>query len=116
MSAQPIEMPDLGREKPNCEREKTVTVSVGEDGYPRVEPDYIAIDRRLDEKVVWKAEPGVNFTICFGDESPFESLHFHSCMPASGSVRKGATGGEFKYSVEVNGKIIDPTVKVKPPD
>lgn len=108
MGAQPIEMPE-------CGRVKEVRVSVNKDGYPRVEPDYIAIDRELGETVVWRAEEGVNFTVCFGDETPFESFHFHSCMPSSGTVRKGASGGEFKYSVEVNGKIIDPTVKVQPP-
>jgi hypothetical protein len=108
MSAQPMEMPE-------CEREKIVRVSVNEDGYPRVEPDFIEIDRRLDEKVVWRADEGVNFTICFGDETPFESFHFHPSMSSSGSVRKGATGGEYKYCVEVNGKVIDPKVGVRPP-
>ena len=108
MSAQPIEMPE-------CAREKVVRVSLNEDGYPRVEPDYIEINRLLDERVVWQAEEGVNFTICFGNDSPFESIHFHPCMPSSGSVKRAALGREYKYSVEVNGKIIDPTVGVKPP-
>ena len=107
MSALPIEMPE-------CVREKIVKVSINEDGYPRVEPDHIEINRLQDERVVWRAEEGVNFTICFGDETPFESLHFHPCLPKSGTVRQGATGGEYKYSVEVNGKVIDPKVGVKP--
>ncbi len=103
-------------EKPGeCGQEKVVRVTVNEDGYPRVEPDFIEIDRRLDERVVWQAEKGVNFTVCFGDETPFESVHFHPCLPSSGSVREGASGGEYKYSVEVNGKVIDPKVGVKPP-
>jgi hypothetical protein len=109
MSALPVEMP-------GCEREKVVRVSVRKDGYPRVEPDFIHVDRRLDETVVWRADEGVNFTICFGDETPFESFHFHPCKPLSGAVRPGATGGEYKYSVEVNGKVIDPVVRVHPPD
>ena len=108
MGAQPIEIPD-------CEREKVVRVFVGEDGYPRVEPDYIEIDRRKHETVVWQSEPGVAFTICFGDETPFESYHFHPCLSSSGKVREGASGGEYKYSVEVNGKVIDPKVGVQPP-
>lgn len=110
------DMEPLPTEMRKCGEHKTVRVSLNDDGYPRVDPEYIDIDRRLDERVVWKAEDGINFTICFGDETPFESFHFHPCMPSSGSVRAGASGGEFKYSVEVNGKIIDPTVKVRPPD
>jgi hypothetical protein len=97
------------------EREKVVRVTVNEDGYPKVEPDFVEIDRRLDERVVWQAEDGVNFTICFGDETPFESFHFHPALRSSGSVRQGASGGEYKYSVEVNGKVIDPKIGVKPP-
>ncbi len=112
MSAQPIEMPEL----PECEeKEKIVRVSVNKDGYPRVEPDYVEIDRRRGETVVWHADEGVNFTICFGDETPFESFHFHPCLRSSGKVRMGASGGEYKYSVEVNGKVIDPKVGVQPP-
>ena len=98
----------------DCGQEKVVRVSVNADGYPRVEPDFIEIDRRLDERVVWQAEKGLNFTVCFGDETPFESVHFHPCLPSSGKVRDGASGGEYKYSVEVNGKVIDPKVGVKP--
>ena len=98
----------------DCGQEKVVRVTVLENGYPQVEPDFIEIDRRLDETVVWQAEPGVNFTVCFGDETPFESVHFHPCLPKSGKVREGATGKEYKYCVEVNGKIIDPKVGVKP--
>ena len=108
MSAHPIEIPE-------CGREKVVKVSVGEDGYPRVDPDQIEINRLHDERVVWQADEGVTFTICFGDETPFESFHFHPCMAASGSVRKGASGGEYKYCVEVNGKVIDPKIVVHPP-
>lgn len=104
----PIEMRD-------CGREKVVTVSLNDDGYPRIEPETIRINRENDEIVVWRAEPGVNFTICFGDETPFESFHFHPCMSSSGKVRKGASGGEYKYCVEVSGKIIDPKVEVWPP-
>ncbi len=112
MSALPI---DLGREIPGCEQKKIIRVSVGEDGYPRVEPDYIVINRNLGETVVWQAGEGVSFTVCFGVETPFENIHFHPCLPASGAVRKGALGREYKYSVEVNGKLIDPMVKVEPP-
>ena len=104
----PIEMGD-------CEREKVVFVSLNGDGYPRIEPETIKINRNNHETVVWRAEPGVNFTICFGDETPFESFHFHPCNASSGKVRKGAKGGEYKYCVEVNGKIIDPKVEVYPP-
>lgn len=115
MSAQPVP-PMSPIEMPDCKREKIVHVSVGEDGYPRVNPDSITINRLRDETVVWKAEPGVNFTICFGDETPFESFHFHPCNPTSGTTRKGANGGEYKYCVEVNGKVIDPKVYVEPPN
>lgn len=108
MSAEPTRVPD-------CEREKVVRVSIGEDGYPKVEPDFIEIDRRLDETVVWRADEGVNFTICFDPETPFASYHFHPCLPASGVVREGASGGEYKYCVEINGKVIDPKVGVRPP-
>jgi len=113
MSAQPIEMP----EPPKCDpqRERIVRVSVGEDGYPRVEPDQVTVNRLEDERVVWQADKGVNFTICFCEETPFESFHFHPCLPTSGSVRKAALGREYKYSVEVNGKLIDPKVVVYPP-
>ncbi len=110
MSALPIEMPECRKEK-----ERVVRVCMSEDGYPRVEPDSITINRHEGETVVWKAEPGVNFTICFGDETPFESFHFHPCSPSSGKTREGANGGEYKYSVEVNGKVIDPKVYVVPP-
>ena len=108
MSAVPI------NQDPDCGLEKIVKVSLGKNGYPQIEPDEIAINRDRDEKVVWQAEEGVNFTVCFERETPFESFHFHPCLPSSGSVRKGAQSKEYKYCVEVNGKVIDPKVVVWP--
>jgi|SRR5882762_6330783 len=96
--------------------QKIVVVSVGSNGYPSVSPDFILIDRTLGETVLWQARPGVNFTVSFdGNNSPFQNSHFSNGSPASGAIRTGALGTDYKYSVEVNGKVIDPKVGVRPP-
>ncbi|HVO61456.1 MAG TPA: hypothetical protein VMT53_11010 [Terriglobales bacterium] len=92
---------------------KQVTVSF-ENGMPSVDPEPIEIWSTKNESVEWVAEPrDLAFTICFAAESPFSERHFHEHRPASGPIKTGATG-RYKYTIEVNGVILDPGVIIRP--
>lgn len=92
---------------------KAVTVSL-ENGHPCVDEDPIEIWSDKGESIQWVPEPAdLKFTVCFAAESPFAERHFHEHRPASGPVNKGATG-RYKYTIEVDGVILDPGVIVRP--
>lgn len=80
-------------------------------GMPSVDNEAIELWSTEGEQVEWVSDH--NFVICFPRESPFESRHFHTGSRVSGKIRPGATG-RYKYNVEVNGQVLDPTVIIKP--
>lgn len=83
-------------------------------GKPAVDQDEIEIWSTKGEEVEWSCDhAGQEFYICFGGKSPFKQRHFHSRNNQSGPVRPGASGS-YKYSIEIDGQVLDPTVIIKP--
>lgn len=81
---------------------------------PAVDQDKIEIWSTRNEEVEWVCDhPGQEFYICFEKRSPFQQQHFHSGNNRSGPIQPGASGS-YKYSIEVNGQVLDPTVIIKP--
>lgn len=89
-----------------------VTVSF-KDGKISVSPESIEVNKEKGEHLVWVAEDGVDFYICFERDTPFVSHHFHKNNNSSGRPRSAATG-RYKYFVEVDGHVLDPDVIVRP--
>ena len=92
-----------------------IVVSVLPDGTPAVDQPTTVIWSTHSQEVRWvAADPKTVFHICFKDKSPFDKgRHFHSSDGRSGKITAGASGS-YDYSVEINGKILDPTVVIKP--
>jgi hypothetical protein len=91
-----------------------ITIDVGSSGIPTVYPDTIVVDRdKGDYEVEWVCPSGKQYYVCFVYESPFEQRHFHSGNGRSGRAKDTATG-RYKYTVEVDGQILDPTIIIKP--
>jgi len=67
-----------------------------------------------DVELVWTCDtPGKNFFVCFPTESPFKDRHFHNGKNSSGTIMPGASG-RYKYNIEIDGHVLDPTVIIKP--
>lgn len=92
---------------------RRITVDIGPGGIPTIDQDPVIVNRDNYEEVEWVGPDGQEYYVCFVAESPFEQRHFHSRNRRSGLARDGATG-RYKYTVEVNGKILDPTIIIKP--
>jgi hypothetical protein len=91
-----------------------VIVSVGQDGYPTVNKDAFELWSNRGDSIMWSPSPkDLEFHVCFETDTPFLSRHFHSSSGHSGPVKPSATG-RYKYCIEINGKILDPTVIVRP--
>jgi hypothetical protein len=77
----------------------------------------IVLDRRQggeDVELVWTCDTaGKNFFVCFPTESPFQDRHFHNGKNSSGTITAGASG-RYKYNIEIDGHVLDPTVIIKP--
>lgn len=83
-------------------------------GKPAVDQDPIEIWSTKGEELEWTCDhPGQEFYICFAGKSPFKQQHFHSRNNRSGAIRTGATG-PYKYSIEIDGHVLDPTVIIRP--
>lgn len=80
-------------------------------GEPSVDNENVVLWSTEGDQLEWVSDH--DFVICFPRNSPFKSNHFGSHNPRSGSIKPGASG-KYKYNVEVNGQILDPTVIVKP--
>lgn len=67
---------------------------------------------REGDKVTWTTSPsGADFTIDF-DETPFEEGNQFGKKKNNGKVKKGAHKKPHKYTVTVNGRVIDPRIIV----
>jgi len=82
-------------------------------GQISVDNDAIEVDKTKGEHIKWVANGDFDFTICFGGDSPFTARHFHNHNPGSGVPRSTSTG-RYKYCIEVDGKVLDPDVIVRP--
>jgi hypothetical protein len=89
-----------------------VTISY-KNGQISVDKDPIVIDKTKGEHLVWLADGDFDFTICFERDSPFAGRHFHKHSNGSGRPRPGSTG-RYKYCIEVDGKVLDPDVIIRP--
>jgi hypothetical protein len=89
----------------------TITISY-KNGQITANPPSITVDKRNNEHLVWIADSNFTFDVRF-EKSPFGSNHYHSKSNASGQARSDANG-RYKYSVEVDGKTLDPDVIVRP--
>jgi hypothetical protein len=102
------------------ERVKTILITVDALGNPRVprEQEVVTINQEKGEEVRWEAEPGVAFRVDFKqDASPFYEDQFNEKFPHSGLARRGVLPSEeraYKYAIEIDGKTLDPTIKVYP--
>jgi hypothetical protein len=92
---------------------KVVTIGVDEQGSPTCDPMDVDIWSTLGDTINWVSS-GIVFLITFASGSPFSLSSFYGPDALSGPIRAGASGS-FKYSVHVNGKILDPKVGVHPP-
>jgi hypothetical protein len=109
MSAQPVMSPD---------RVKTIVISLDENQKPKVaaEHECVIVDQSKDEEVIWVSD--LPFRIDFEGDSPFYENQFNSANRRSGLVRRGVLGSkfhEYKYTIEVNGKTLDPKIMIFPP-
>ncbi len=89
-----------------------ITVSY-KNGEITVNPASITVDKTKNEHIHWLADGNFEFYVCFENETPFGSRHFHRQSNASGRARPDATG-RYKYSVEVDGHTLDPDVIIRP--
>ena len=93
-----------------------IQVSVGAAGSPVVNVPDVTIWSTNGDQVQWTgAGP---FEIYFPSGTPFASDNFvclagSSAPVSSGPINSGATG-TFKYNVSINGKVLDPKIKIKP--
>ncbi len=108
MSAQPSMSP---------ERVKTIEITLDEHQKPKVASGYdcVTIDRTKDEEVIWVSD--LPFRIDFKGDSPFYEGQFNPANRRSGLVRRAVLSSQFRtyeYTVEINGKTLDPQIKVFP--
>jgi len=70
---------------------------------------------KLNDQVEWKCASG-GFSVDFNgaNGSPFGESHYQ--LAGKGSILSGpaTTSGEFKYTVTVDGNVLDPSGKVDP--
>lgn len=92
-----------------------VVVGIGAGGSPTVDQPTVTLVAANGDSVIWVPGTGVAaFSIQFPAGSPFNQSSFASSggSMASGAIRAGANGN-YKYSVGLNGRWLDPTVVVK---
>lgn len=101
----------------NGDRVKQIEITVDKKGTPRVAEGFeaVTIDRTRDEEVIWVSDQP--FRIDFNGESPFYESQFDHRNRRSGLVRRGVISSRFrcyKYTIEVEGKTLDPKIFVFP--
>ncbi len=91
---------------------KLVTIGVDAQGNPTATPTDLDIWSTMGDQVKWMG-PGIPFQIIFAADSPFSQSRFNGPQASSGPIRSGASG-EYKYSVQVGNKVLDPKIIVRP--
>jgi plastocyanin len=93
----------------------TVRIQHNPGDTPSVDQDSVHISATEGDEVEWICDaPDKDFHVRFQQESPFEQNYYHRNNNRTGRVKSNATG-TYKYSVDIDGKILDPTVIVHPP-
>ncbi len=102
------------------QRVKTIHIGVDAQGEPQIARDQevVIVNQKAGEEVRWQADEGVAFRIDFNKNgSPFYEDQFDEKFPYSGLARRGVLPSEeraYSYTIEINGKRRDPTIKVYP--
>jgi hypothetical protein len=91
---------------------KLITVGVDAQGNPTCNPLDVEIWSTLGDTVKWMSS-GIGFVITFASASPFAESRFSGPSVSSGAIQPGASG-DYKYSVQVGSKILDPKIGVRP--
>ena len=88
---------------------KYVNISM-QRGQIKVSPPVVKPSKLNRDTIEWRARPATSpFLVCLGDRSPFLRRHFSTGRAASGQIRASIpVGSIFKYSVEFQGKVLDP--------
>jgi hypothetical protein len=99
------------------ERVKTIEITLKKDGTPQVASgqDKVFLDSKKDEEVIWIAK--FPFRIDFKNGTPFYEDQFNQNHRRSGLVRRGVLASRvryYEYTIEVNGKTLDPKIMVFP--
>jgi hypothetical protein len=99
------------------ERVKRIEITLDKQGKPHIAEDLraVTIDRTKDEEVIWVSE--LPFRIDFKGDTPFYENQFNQLNKRSGLVRRGVISSRFRsyeYTIEINGKTLDPQIKVFP--
>ncbi len=89
-----------------------VTIRVNEMGeISSVSPDHFVVHKLQDQVVRWSCIPDQDFSIEFANDSPFYESQFSRDCPCSGIARRNVVadkGRNYKYTVRVGGKTLDP--------
>lgn len=94
---------------------ETITIQHKPGNPPTVDKNKVRLSSSDKDQVEWKPDPkDLNFVVCFEKETPFSKGHFHRDDPLSGSPKVGARGEPYKYTVEVDGDLADPEIKIDP--
>ncbi len=97
------------------ERVKRIEITLDEHKKPHVAADQRIVTIDKTEEVIWVSE--LPFRIDFKGVSPFYEDQFDHTYRRSGMVRRGVLPSQFhayEYTIEVNGKTLDPQIKVFP--
>ncbi len=89
-----------------------ITVSVDAQGNPTVNYSDVTIWSTLGQQVKW-VSANLPFIITFAAGTPFAESSDCGPTAPSGPIQAGASG-DYKYSVQVGSKILDPRIVVRP--
>jgi hypothetical protein len=81
---------------------------------PTVVPDSVLLSKGAHHEVVWTCEPPQQFEVKMKGASPFAGGRFTEINNHSGESIVVGDGSEYKYSVVVGGRVVDPGVIINP--
>ncbi len=99
------------------DRVKTIEITLDKKGRPHVPKgqETVFLDSKKDEEAIWVSK--FPFRIDFQEGTPFYEDQFNQNHRRSGLVRRGVLASRvrhYKYTIEVNGKKLDPKIMVFP--
>lgn len=93
----------------------TVKIKHNPGNAPSVDQDSVHVWATQGDEIEWVCDnPSKDFRVRFEDKTPFNQSEYHSKNNRTGAVKTDAKGS-YKYSVEIDGKKLDPDVIVHPP-
>jgi hypothetical protein len=93
-----------------------VTITPVPGGDPNVVPNSFLLSKKSKDTVRFECtEPNAVWSVEFDPSNcPFGQHHFDQLTPDSGPVRGNAAEKQYKYTVMVSGRRVDPGVVVNP--